>query len=111
MDNINLKVVEFSKVPGSRERDEGRYAHSGEEFREDYLVPKYEEAIAKKVKLIIDLDGTIGYGTSWLEEVFGGLVRMYNLEDVKSTIEFISKEEPYLIEDIKHYIEDAEKSN
>jgi len=111
MENITLKVVDFSIVPGSRKRDEGKSAHSGEEFREDYLLPKYQEAITNKVKLIVVLDGTIGYGTSWLEEVFGGLVRTYNKEDVQKTLEFISEEEPYLIDDIKHYIEDAKKDN
>lgn len=110
MDNKKIKVREFSIVPGSRKRDEGKSAHSGEEFRIDYLIPKYLEALKHNVKLIVDLDGTIGYGTSWLEEVFGGLVRAYNKEDVEKTLDFISNEEPYLIDDIKHYIEDATKT-
>lgn len=110
MDNITIKVSDFSIVPGSRKKDEGKNAHSGEEFRVDYLIPKYIEAIDKKVKLIVDLDGTIGYGTSWLEEVFGGLVRAYDKRSVQKTLDFISVEEPYLIDDIKHYIEDATKT-
>ena len=110
MDNITIKGKDFSIVPGSRKKDEGKNAHSGEEFRIDYLIPKYLEAIEKRVKLIVDLDGTIGYGTSWLEEVFGGLVRAYNKEDVKRTLELISYEEPYLIDDIEYYIEDATKT-
>jgi len=110
MDDIKIKVSDFSIVPGSRKRDEGKNAHSGEEFRIDYLIPKYLEAIEHKIKLIVDLDGTIGFGTSWLEEVFGGLVRTYNKADVKKTLDFVSNEEPYLIDDIKHYIEDATKT-
>lgn len=111
MDNVKIYVREFSIVPGTRKRDEGKNAHSGEEFRQDFLLPKFSEALKKNVKLIVDLDGTIGFGTSWLEEVFGGLVRETNLEDVQKTLEFISEEEPYLIDDIKHYIQNATKTN
>jgi hypothetical protein len=111
MEYITIFIKDFSVVPGSRKMDEGKNAHSGEEFREFYLVPKFEEALSKSVKLMVNLDGTIGYGTSWLEEVFGGLVRKFNEKKVVETLDFISEEEPYLIDDIKHYIKDATKSN
>jgi hypothetical protein len=111
MEHMMIYIKSFSVVPGSRKMDEGKNAHSGEEFREYYLIPKFEEALAKGIKLIVNLDGTIGYGTSWLEEVFGGLVRKFNQEKVESTLDFISEEEPYLIDDIKHYIKDAGKNN
>lgn len=108
MDNI-IFVKEFSITPGSRCRDEGKKAHSGQEFREDYLEPKFLEIKDTEKKLIVNLDGTIGYGTSWLEEVFGGLARKYGQELVLKKLEFISEEEDYLIDDIKQYINDAEK--
>lgn len=73
MDNIILNVRDFSISPGTRKRMRGKNAYSGEEFREDFMIPKFKEAVEGKIKLIIDLDRTIGYGTSWLEEVFGGL--------------------------------------
>lgn len=107
MDFLKVAVREFSVTPGSRYRDEGTKAHSGQEFREDILESKFQEALKAKIKLIVDLDGTIGYGTSWLEEVFGGLARKYKKSDVLEIIEFISNEEPYLIDDIKQYIKDA----
>src|SRR5690606_13973127 len=106
MDSIIIRVCDFSKTPGSRYRDEGRKAHSGEEFREEILEPKFKIAIANDQKILIDLDGTIGYGTSWLEEVFGGLARAYGHRRVLSTLEFKSEEEGYLIDDIKQYIKD-----
>lgn len=111
MDNIILNVRDFSISPGTREKDEGKNAHSGEEFREDFMIPKFKDALEEKVKLIIDLDRTVGYGTSWLEEVFGGLTRQFGKEKVNGTLEIISEEEPYLIDDINGYIEDAEKNN
>lgn len=105
MDKLKILIKDFSKTPGSRYRDEGIF--SGEEFREEVLEPVYKQAIDKGHKITIVLDGTIGYGTSWLEEVFGGLARNFNKSDVLKTLEFISEEEPYLIDDIKGYIANA----
>lgn len=107
MDNIILFVKKFSITPGSRYKEEGKKAHSGEEFREDFLEPSFSAAEKNNVKLIVNLDGTIGYGTSWLEEVFGGLARKVGKDKVLNRIEFISEEEPYLVDDIKQYIKDA----
>jgi hypothetical protein len=108
MDSITIKVCDFSKTPGSRYRDEGKKAHSGQEFREDILEPNFKIAQVNNQKLLIDLDGTIGYGTSWLEEVFGGLARACGKDKVLKILDFKSEEEDYLIDDIKQYINDAE---
>ncbi len=98
---------EFSVTPGPRFRTEGRF--SGEEFREDFLVGKIQVATKKKDRLLVDLDGTAGYATSFLEEAFGGLVRKegINSESLQKMLEFKSEEEPYLIDDIWTYIKDA----
>lgn len=109
MDTITIFVKDFSVVPGSRELDEGKKAHSGEEFRNKYLEPEFKKILDDDSKIIVNLDGTIGYGTSWLEEVFGGLARTYGSEIVLNKITFISEEEPYLIDDINEYIKDAQK--
>ena len=63
----------------------------------------------KNEKLKIDLDGGYGYGSSFLEEAFGGLIRDLD-EDYKQALEIIqikSNDEPSLIEDITKYIKDA----
>lgn len=109
MDTVELFVKEFSVTPGSRCRDEGKKSHSGQEFREDYLEPAFDIALKQNKTLIVNLDGTIGYGTSWLEEVFGGLARKFNSETVLKTIKFVSEEEEYLIDDIKEYIKNAQR--
>lgn len=106
-DKLIIKVKEFSITPGSRYKDEGDC--SGEEFRVNILEPNFKEALEKDKKILIDLDGTIGYGTSWLEEVFGGLARKYGSETVLELIDIKSDEEPYLINDIKEYIKNANK--
>lgn len=107
MDTRIINIKDFSITPGSRYRDEGIKAHSGQEFREDFLEPIFKEIINNDEKITVNLDGTIGYGTSWLEEVFGGLARIYGKKIVSEKLIFISNEEPYLIEDINEYIKDA----
>ncbi|MBX9944420.1 MAG: STAS-like domain-containing protein [Reyranella sp.] len=59
---------DFSKLPAGRYRSDG--PHSGEVFREDYLIPNLEKGL-----VIVILDGTDGYPSSFLEEAFGGLAR------------------------------------
>lgn len=53
------------------------------------------------------MDGTIGYATSFLEEVFGGLARKHGVDLVLSTIDLVSSEEEYLKDDILDYIKKA----
>jgi hypothetical protein len=105
---ILINVTEdFSETPGGRyEKTENCF--SGERFREDVLIPKYEEATSKQVKLIVNLDGGYGYVASFLEEAFGGLVRSgYDKSDVLERLEFISREESSIKNDIVRYIEKA----
>lgn len=105
MDKLVINVRDFSKTPGTRNKIEGLF--SGEDFRSQVLNPKFHEALEKHTELVINLDRTAGYGTSWLEEVFGGLARKEGRKTVKDTLKFISEEEPYLIDDINGYIEDV----
>lgn len=99
--------TDFSSTPGPRAVNEGDF--SGEQFRNEVLEPRIREAIAANSMLEVDLDGTAGYGTSFLEEAFGGLVRESGLGliDLKQHLVIVSKEEPYLIPDIWEYIEGA----
>ena len=106
MEKIIINIAkDFSETPGPRYQKDGEF--SGEEFREKVLVPKYNEAVEKKVKLEINLDGGYGYPPSFLEEAFGGLVRKFGKEEVVKTLEFVSLEEPYLVETIQKYMEKA----
>jgi hypothetical protein len=74
MNDITFSVArQFTRTPGARYEHEGDY--SGESFRREYLAPLVQKAISEAVKIHISLDGTAGYGTSFLEEAFGGLVR------------------------------------
>ncbi len=57
----------------------------------------------------VDLDGTAGFGTSFLEESFGGLIRenQISFDTIVSHIKFVSNEQPDLIDDINQYLSDA----
>lgn len=56
-------------MPCVRSRKDGK--KSGQEFREDFLAP----ALRQNEKVIVDLDGVLTLGSSFLDEAFGGLVR------------------------------------
>lgn len=103
---INIKVSDdFTKSPGGRYKEEGNY--SGEEFRDLILFPKYCQAKKENDKLTIDLDGCYGFPTSFIEEAFGGLARKLKDENIIEHLEFISNDEPGLINDIQEYIKNA----
>jgi hypothetical protein len=93
---------DFSDSPGGRYINEGPY--SGEYFRDNLLIPKYLKAKDVNEKILIDLDGTYGYATSFLDEAFGGIAELYNKDDVLNRIEFKSKDQPGLVEVIIEYI-------
>ena len=64
---MKIKIAtDFSRIPGARYPIEGDF--SGQEFRKKILLPQLKEAINNHEELIIDLDGTAGLGTSFLEE-------------------------------------------
>ena len=64
---IILVAKDFSKSPAGRFKTDGPF--SGQHLREDFIIP----ALNKFDKVIVNLDGTIGYGSSFLEEAFKGL--------------------------------------
>jgi len=84
MSGYNLKIAEvFTKFPAGRFRTDGNY--SGERFRDDFLFP----ALKKYSKVIVQLDGVRGYGSSFLEEAFGGLLRngLISKKDLQAKLE------------------------
>jgi hypothetical protein len=103
---ITLSIAnEFSVTPGPRSKEEGDF--SGDEFLETLLEPAFVKARDSHQSLVIDLDGTVGYATSFLEAAFGGLARKYEPSDVLDILELNCTDEPSLIEEVKQYIKDA----
>lgn len=100
---INI-ASDFSNTPGARYISDGDF--SGQEFFEKILEPSFLEVKDNEDTLIVNLDNTDGYATSFLDEAFGGLARKYGKDIALTKIEFISHEEPYLIEEIKSYMDE-----
>lgn len=106
---ILLTVSDFSKSPGPRYKYLGPYA--GEEYRDSVLLPAFNTAREAKTKLIVNLDlsGDDGYGSSFLDESFGELVRRFGLEEVQRILEFRAPNEPWWIDEVRFIMNDASK--
>lgn len=102
---INV-AKDFTRFPSGRFRRNG--STSGEAFREDFL----ETPLREGLEVTVELDGTIGYGSSFLEEAFGGLVRTLGVAASELNLKLsLVSEDPALIEEIASYIEDAGKKS
>ena len=103
MSDIVISIAkDFTDTPGGRTIAEGNF--SGELFRQKVLYPKFLEAKKENVKLIVDLDGCMGYPSSFLDESFGGLVKLVGYDEVMERLILISEDQPRLVENIKKYI-------
>lgn len=97
---LSISVAQdFSRFPAGRYQTDG--PNSGERFREELLAPSLRTADLVTVKL----DGTRGYGSSFLEEAFGGLVRLgyFKADELQSKLAIESKD-PSLEAEIRRYI-------
>lgn len=95
--SVIFKVADKFTCPGPRYISLGKY--SGEYYR-----GIIKSAILSGEQITIDLDGTEGYGSSFLEEAFAGLIRDGVPVELVNKIKFISTEEPDLIDEIQDYI-------
>lgn len=92
----------FSPFPAGRYIADGPF--SGERFRNEILIP----ALKSHNKIQINFDGAFGYGSSFLEEAFGGLIRLgANKKEVLERLIFVSKEDPFLESEVIGYIKEA----
>lgn len=95
---INI-AREFSRFPAGRFFTDGPF--SGEKFREEFLMP----IVSKGEAVEVDLDGVAGYGSSFLEEAFGGLVRKLALAKNKiDSLIRIKTEDESLLEEVRGYM-------
>lgn len=107
MTNMTITIAkDFSRYPAGRYRNDGPY--SGEKFRDDMLAPTLA-LLGNGERLHILMDGVRGYGSSFLEEAFGGLMRLQaNLtpELFWKKVEVVT-EDASLKAEITEYIADA----
>jgi STAS-like domain of unknown function (DUF4325) len=104
MTAINVST-DFTRFPSGRFKKNG--STSGEAFREQFL----EKPISEGQKIVVVLDGTVGYGSSFLEEAFGGLVRKLKVsaDRVLSLLDFQASDTS-LVDEIKQYVRDADST-
>lgn len=98
-----INVKDFAKYPGPRYIRLGDY--SGEEFRNSLLLP----ALESDDELTINFDGVYGYGSSFLEEAFGGLVRHGASPDKIKKLKnnLVCTDDPSIVVEVKKYIDEA----
>ena len=78
MHDMTINIAnDFSVYPAGRTPKDG--PNSGERFREAILKPKIRSAQGVGGRVIVILDGVRSYGSSFLEEAFGGLIRSSEL--------------------------------
>lgn len=107
-DAVRVSVArDFRDRPGGRFPWEG--PNSGEEFRERVLMQSYHKAREQDSALIVDLDGTSGYASSFLEEAFGGMIRKRyaEKEDFLRRLTILSGAQPKWIQRVERYIQQA----
>ncbi|SUW63276.1 Uncharacterised protein [Buttiauxella agrestis] len=97
-----IYIKDFSKYPGPRYESLGE--NSGEKFRDSFLIP----AIMDNDLVCVDFDGVFGYGSSFLEEAFGGLVRKgISRNKIESLKKNLKSKDPSLTAEVVSYINDA----
>jgi hypothetical protein len=108
MKTINIGK-DFSDTPWGRYPDDGPV--SGERFREEIILP----TIKKYGEVTIAIDDVEGYGSSFLDEAFGGLVRngYFTAEQLKTILKVENNDADYAIyrDLIWKYINEAKASN
>ncbi len=105
MTKIDYSIArQFSPHPGPRYRHQG--PDSGEALRKKLV--KLLEDNPDSI-LFVDLDGTSGFGSSFLDEAFGGLVRDEGYtKDILKRFKFKSEIDPSYIIEIRESVERAE---
>lgn len=100
---INLGK-QFGRYPAGRYLADGPY--NGQKFREDFLIPALKSA---DNEIEIDLNDARGLKSSFLEEAFGGLVRVgYAADNLIRRFKFVSRD-PSLVEEIREYIRNQDR--
>ncbi|WP_321384034.1 DUF4325 domain-containing protein [Rhizobium sp.] len=99
---------DFTRYPGPRYREHGDF--SGEQFREEVLKKALRSAIDANSVLVVVLDDVAGYGSSFLEEAFGGLIRHgFSKHDLDNHLQIVANTDRFKHHErrAKAYIDEA----
>lgn len=93
---------QFSEYPFGRYPAHG--PNNGQRFRDDFLAP----ALNSNEQVTVDLTGARGLAPSFLEEAFGGLIRIgFDIEDLRERLIIRSDLDNSLVTEAWGYIQDA----
>lgn len=92
---------DFTRFPAGRDLKDGPYC--GEVFRDKFLRP----CLDKRTRVRVKLDSALSYGSSFLEEAFGGLVRLKYPKEMILSLIILETDNPLLKKEIEGYITSA----
>ena len=112
--SLDMKIdiaKDFSEYPAGRTLVDG--PDSGERFRTDFLVPALNKASLSGETVVLQIDGVRTFGSSFLEEAFGGLIRnkLFERKDIEKYLKITYDRESFeFYKDlIIKYLNDAQK--
>ena len=89
MDEITIDVAkDFTRYPGGRYRAKGDW--TGEEFRDDRLLPALESG----AHITVNMNNLFTILPSFLDEAFGNIVEKIGLEEFQRRITIILTDDP-----------------
>lgn len=87
-----LNVIDFTEYPGPRYDEQG--PESGEKFYVEKLNPLFLKCYREGKKLVVNLDGTAGFASSFLDEAFGQLTFDFGAASLDEYLIIESADEP-----------------
>jgi len=87
-----LNVIDFTEYPGPRYDDQG--PESGEKFYVVKLNPLFLQCYKEGKSLVVNLDGTAGFASSFLDEAFGQLTYDFGASILNDKLFIESSDEP-----------------
>ncbi len=98
---------DFSEAPGARETADG--PKSAQEFYNEWLEPKFLDAVKSDKILLVDLDGTWGYASSFISGTFGELSKRHGRALLLKHLKIKSDEDPILLEKVQAEIDQGSR--
>lgn len=105
----SIRIADFSEYPAGRVPKDG--PDNGTRFRTEILVPALEQALKNNDVVLVALDDVKSFGSSFLEEAFGGLIRdhIFSPKDVTRALKIRAERPIYATykRQIERYLEEA----
>lgn len=102
------KVTDFTTLPGARHCNDGD--GSADEFFDKFVKTKLEEALSTKNTMTIDLDGTMGYASSFVSQLALRALDVCNKPNIlKKIIHVKSDEDPIQVDRFWSEVKNAAK--